>query len=273
MRANLLRDELCKALTGCSKVRGIGQTGNKNEELVPGKSDIDLFVICSEIPNKMERAVLYEKITSVPYTLSMEVCKGGVWGYGDILLVDGIDVMPMYFTVREMTNYLVDILKGEHQNKEGQYYPVGRLASISTIQILYEKNESFHRLVQMVNLKPVSFFRNWYQNEINQVINEEDLSRVELRKEVLFFHQVLESALDHLLQALFAVNNCYFPSRKRTLKIMDTFLQKPENCEKRFLALIENGAKSETMDEAVKDLKKLTQEVKEIGAHVFRVWK
>ncbi len=41
------------------------------------------------------------------------------------------------------------------------------------------------------------------------------ITRVVLRKEVLFYHQVLENSLDHLLQALYALNHMYFPRRKR----------------------------------------------------------
>lgn len=46
-------------------------------------------------------------------------------------------------------------------------------------------------------------------------MNVDNLSRLVLRKEVLFYHQVLEKSLDHLLQALYALNCTYFPSWKR----------------------------------------------------------
>lgn len=44
----------------------------------------------------------------------MNVCNGGIWGYGDILIIDGIDVMFMFFTVGEMDNYLDEGIQGKH---------------------------------------------------------------------------------------------------------------------------------------------------------------
>ena len=36
-------------------ILGIGQTGEVNAPLVPGKSDIDMFVLCTGVPSKTER--------------------------------------------------------------------------------------------------------------------------------------------------------------------------------------------------------------------------
>ena len=46
----------------------------------------------------------------------MEVSSGGVWGYGDIFYINGIDVMPMYFSVTDMQEYIDEILAGKHLN-------------------------------------------------------------------------------------------------------------------------------------------------------------
>lgn len=87
----------------------------------------------------------------------------------------------------------------------------------------------------------------WFENEISQVLDEEDLGRANLHHEVLFFHQVLENALDHLLQALYAVNYCYFPSRKRTMTAIDTFKLKLDSCNNRLRKMVLNGATEETI--------------------------
>jgi len=47
-------------LSEISEICGIGQTGDLNAPLVPGKSDIDMFVICGKIPAKKERPKFYE---------------------------------------------------------------------------------------------------------------------------------------------------------------------------------------------------------------------
>jgi hypothetical protein len=195
MNAMLLKEELVSTLAKIDVVKGIGQTGDMNVQLIPGKSDIDLFVLCSTIPSKDERQALYATLQPACFKLQMEVCQGGLWGYGDILLVDGIDIMPMYFTVSEMREYLEEVLQCKHLGKTGRFYPVGRLASVSSINILYETFDTWTALVRMVNSKPYSFFKEWFESEISQVLDEEDLGRAILRKEVLFFHQVLEDAV------------------------------------------------------------------------------
>lgn len=248
---------------------GIGQTGSIDAVLVPGKSDIDLFVLCSEIPSGNERETWYSELEKADCTVQMEVCRGGVWGTGDVLVVDGIDVMPMYFTVQEMQDYLEEILACKHLEKDGDFYPVGRLSSISGITVLYEKENTWTKLKEMVNQKPDLFFRQWFLSEINQVIDEEDLGRSELRKEVLFYHQVLENALDHLLQALFAMNHCYFPSRKRTVSAIDSFRYKPENCCTRLHDMITWGASEDTIALSIMELRNMTGEV--IGLGMDRV--
>ena len=268
MNAIMLRDKLVSILSDDHRILGIGQTGDLNIELIPGKSDIDLFVLCSEIPTEAERRSFYYHIEAT-FDLTMNVCCGGLWGFGDILVTGGVDVMPMYFTMDEMQTYLQEILAGKHLEKDGRFYPVGRLASVAGIHVLYEKDRAWSGLKEMVNRKPTAFFRQWYAHEVGQILDEEDLGRCELRHEVLFFHQVLENALDHLLQALFAVNRCYFPSRKRTLAAIGTFAQKPADCEARLLRLIENGSREEMLQFAITDLRRLAAEIELIGDQTF----
>ncbi len=195
----------------------------------------------------------------------MEVSQGGLWGYGDILSADGIDIMPMYFTVEEMEEYLDEVLQCKHLGKEGRFYPVGRLASVSTINILYETRDTWTTLVNKVNSKPYTFFKNWFEEDINQILDEEDLGRAILHKEVLFFHQVLENALDHFIQALYAVNHCYFPSRKRTKPAVNEFQYKPNDCLTRLFTIVTNGADSDTIEVAVDELRTMTLELTEYG--------
>lgn len=42
-----------------------------------------------------------------------------------------------------MQEYIDDILAGKHLEKEGRFYPIGRLASIETINVLWEKNNAW----------------------------------------------------------------------------------------------------------------------------------
>lgn len=78
----------------------------------------------------------------------------------------------------------------------------------------------------------------------------EDLERAAVRKDVLFYHFALDIALDHFLQALFALNRVYFPSRKRSLELAGNFGLKPEDCSERLLEVIRLGGRPEGISQS-----------------------
>lgn len=75
MNANGFKNELISLISNCKSVYGIGQTGDINAPLIPGKSDIDLFVICHEVPSKEERLILYKSLEGKYTELNMEVSE------------------------------------------------------------------------------------------------------------------------------------------------------------------------------------------------------
>ncbi|HKM34189.1 MAG TPA: hypothetical protein VJY54_05545 [Lachnospiraceae bacterium] len=260
-----IKDKLVRELSQNNKVKGIGQTGDINADLIPGNSDIDMFVLCTTIPTDTERKSVYSNYSNEYSECLMNVCNGGIWGYGDILIIDGIDVMFMYFTIEEMVHFLDEVLNGEHLDREGGFYPTGRLSSVENINILYESNAEWTLLIDKVKKHPIDLFKKLFDFHIANVLNDEDLGRVMLRKEVMFYHSVLENSLDHLLQALFAINFMYFPSRKRSEQYIKEFRNKPNDCYDRLLHIIEYSISSNTIIISVEELKKITSEVALIG--------
>jgi hypothetical protein len=255
------KDNLVREISKCEPVKGIAQTGDINATLVPGQSDIDLFVLCTNIPSLEERKRMYSMFSDQYTKCTLNVCSGGMWGYGDILLIGEIEIMPMYFTIEEMESFLKETLQGKYLGAIGEFYPTGRLSSVETINILYEESSAWSDLKEMVKRKPSELFEKLYQHHITRVLNDEDLGRVILRKEVLFYHQVLERSLDHLLQALFALNHTYFPSRKRMEEYIHRFENKPIDCYERLIKIIKMAASGETMVESVRDLRELIREI------------
>ena len=264
MDANDFKLKLVEEISNCDEILGIGQTGDMNAPLIAGKSDIDLFIICKNVPDSDRRLSLYKSLDGLYDKLEMEVCSGGVWGYGDIFYMNGIDVMPMYFSVTNMQEYIDEILAGKHLEKEGSFYPIGRLASIETINVLWEKNHAWTNIVNKVRTYPQDLFDKWYSSEVWRIVDEEDLGRAKLRHEVLFYHQVVEEFLDHFLQALYAKNRRYFPSRKRTESAIAAFELKPQNCYERLLKIVNLGSNENTIDDSVEELRKLCEELKEL---------
>lgn len=265
-----VKNSLVKELSQIEKINGIGQTGDINAELVPGNSDIDMFVLCTTIPTEVERKDIYSKYSEEYSECQMNVCNGGIWGYGDILLINGIDVMFMYFTREEMEQYLDEVLQGKHLDREGGFYPTGRLSSVENINILYESSAEWTSLKEKVKKDPVKLFEKLFDYHIANVLNDEDLGRVLLRKEVMFYHSVLENSLDHLLQALFAVNFIYFPSRKRTEQYIRDFKSKPENCYERLMQILTNAISDKTVEKSVEELRNIASEIAQIGRIIFQ---
>lgn len=260
-----VKNKLVNELSQCETIKAIGQTGDINAKLIPGNSDIDLFVLCNSVPTEDDRKQIYLKYLVEYSECQMNVCNGGIWGYGDILIIDGIDVMFMYFTVKEMSDYLEEVLQGRHLDKVGGFYPTGRLSSIENINILYERDEVLTSMKNRVKEYSVDLFKKLYDYHINRVLDEEDLGRVILRNEVIFYHQVLENSLDHLLQALYALNVTYFPSRKRVEQYIDKFNNKPVDCNTRLHRIISNSVSSETIEESVRELRSIVSDIKKLS--------
>ena len=55
MNANDFKNRLVELLSSDERILGIGQKGDVNAPLVPGKSDIDMFVLCTGVPSKTEQ--------------------------------------------------------------------------------------------------------------------------------------------------------------------------------------------------------------------------
>jgi len=85
---------------------------------------------------------------------------------------------------------------------------------------------------------------------LEKLKDREDLERAAGRKDVLFYHFAFEIAMDHFLQALFAINRTFFPSRKRTHEYIVRFDRKPANCYERLLEAIRTGAGPDGLAEA-----------------------
>lgn len=96
------------------------------------------------------------------------------------------------------------------------------------------------------------------------MVDEEDLGRAQLRHEVIFYHQVVEEFLDHFLQALYARNRRYFPSRKRTESAISGFARKPQDCYKRLLKIVNLGSDENTIEDSIEELRSLCKEFREL---------
>ena len=264
---NLLekKSKIIDRVSNIGAVKAIGQTGDINESPQPGKGDIDLFVFCDEIPSEAKRLSAYEPCKALFSECRITTSEGGHWGTTDMLMVDGVEIYFMYFTVAGMSCYLDDVLAGKYPDRDGAFYPVGRLATILTISVLADEAGTLAALKEMVREYPEALSKALFDHHVERIIDEEDFGRAVSRKDVLFYHMVMEESLDHFLQALYALNKTYFPSRKRTQQYMAGFKHIPQDCYDRMLRVIEYGSRGETIARSYEQWLKLVEDLKRIA--------
>ena len=117
---------------------------------------------------------------------------------------------------------------------------------------------------EKLSVYPPVLSEKLYNHHIIEINDNEDFETAVQRGDLLFYHATLERALDHYFQALFALNKCFFPSRKRTLHFIEDFKYKPSNCKARLLEVIELGAKAETLPKSYEGWSALCEDLLDI---------
>jgi len=234
---------LIEHISAIPGVASVGISGSKHPLPKPGEGDIDLFIYCDAIPARDDRQAAIVSLGDLAQAYKINLFEGGRWGTGDFLRVNGVETWLMYFT-RHATSADVDaILNGDFPDKlDNYYYPIGRCAMLKGITVLYDQSGYLNSLKDRLQVYPPALAEKQAGYHAAKLGDVEDLERAVVRKDVLFYHFALDIAIDHFLQALFAINRTFFPSRKRTLQFMAGFAVQPENCAERLLEVIRLGS-------------------------------
>jgi hypothetical protein len=255
--------KLVDVLIQHTSIRVIGLSGGARPLPEPGEGDIDLFVYCTEIPTSSERQ---EMLNSLPGDVEhVEIGKlpGGHWGQGDCFFIAGVETWLLYFTVVEARAELEAILTGKHLGRlDSYYYPIGRCAMWKTMRALYDPDGFLESFKQRLTEYPQELAQTMIDHHLQALEDIEDLERAVGRRDVFFFHFAMDLALDHFLQALFALNREYFPSRKRSEIYIQGFKVKPMECEQRLRQVIALGGNAETLPQAYKVWNSLIDDLK-----------
>jgi len=259
----LLIDSILKM----KEVQSIGISGSKPQIPKAGEGDIDIFIYCDAIPEFDKRQTVVNQLGDLLQDGEINIFGGGHWGIGDFALINGVETWLMYFTVNESLNNVESILNGDYPDKlDNYYYPIGRCAMLKNISILYDKNGFLSSLKERLSIYPDKLGEILIKYHLDELADIEDLERAVTRKDVLFYHFAMDIAIDHFLQALFAINKTYFPSRKRTLDFIKSFNVQPERCDEQLLNVVRLGACAESINQSyelwnsmVSELKKLYQ--------------
>lgn len=256
--------KITEAIQSMHQVIGIGQTSDPTISLQSNKTDIDLFILCNEVPVESERKKAYHYLESEIETLTMTCIDGGYWGVADLLIIQGVEIYAMYFNYTEMEEYLSKTLSGCFLDRDGDFYPTGRIESIRKMYLLYEAKPSFSKLKTMIENVDIQIFHTLFEHHIRQVIDVEDLERVRSRKDIFFYHIVLDNALDHYFQSLYALNQCFFPSRKRNMEHIQSFHIKPYDIQNKLNQLIKSSVQESKLDESIDLLIQIYEETEKL---------
>ncbi len=225
----------------------------------PDDGDIDIFIYCNQTVDTSLRELSYESISfSVKPKHQFD---SNIWGSGDRGEIQGIITWIMYFLERDVLNEVEQVCNGHKIGNDNGYYPVGRIAMLNDINILWERDKFLSNIKNKLSVYPLKLKEaqiNYFQNALRY---DGELSKATARRDILFYHNVLDQAIDKLLQLIFALNNTYFPSRKRMKEYLSIFSNIPINFYSRILDVIKLSAMENTLEQSLREFKKLRDEV------------
>jgi len=258
--------KLVDTLARHNSIRAIGLSGGERPFPEPGEGDIDLFVYCTKIPARDERQERLISLQEEIEPVQIGKLESGHWGEGDCFLMNGVETWLLYFTLAEARAELEAILCGNYLGRlDSYYYPIGRCAMWKTMRALYDPNGFLGSTKKRLDEYPQELAQAMVRHHVQALDDLEDLERAVGRKDVFFFHFAFDLALDHFLQALFAMNKEYFPSRKRSETYLRGFNLKPAECEQRLRQVIALGGNAETLEQSYEIWNGLVHELKVVA--------
>jgi hypothetical protein len=246
-------NKLVRALAQHNSIRAIGLSGGARALPQPGEADIDLFVYCSVIPSENERKEMLVSLVEEIEQIQIGKLESGHWGEGDCFLLNGVETWLLYFTIEEARAELDAILAGQYLGRlDSYYYPIGRCAMWKVMRILHDPDGFLQSIKLRLENYPHELASAVLEHHLHALDDVEDLERAVQRQDVFFYHFAFDLALDHFLQALFALNKEYFPSRKRSEAYLRKFKLKPAECEGRLHQVVACGANAKTLEQSYK---------------------
>ena len=259
-------ESIVNKVSSIAEVKSIGVSGTVNPLPAAGEGDIDIFIYCDEIPEFETRRTILSSIDPDICNVKLNIFEDGNWGTGDYVEINGVETWLMYFKTSDTEKNVCQILNGEFPDKiDNYYYPIGRIAMLEKINILYDDNEFLRSLKDKLSTYPETLSKKIIEYHMDKLSDIEDMERAVYRKDVLFYHFALDIALDHFLQVAFAINKTYFPSRKRSLNFIRKFEKKTNNCEETLLEIIRLGGYESGLKDSYKLFLSLINELSELS--------
>jgi hypothetical protein len=256
---------LIHAVAAMGEVQSIGRSGGRQLPAAAADGDIDVFIYCTEIRPSDKRRALLQGLGESLGEITIDAIGGGHWGNGDLVYINGVETWLMYFTMEEASAEVRSVLDGKLPDRLDDYYPIGRCAMLLGADVLCDKERFLFNIKALLMAYPDSLSQGLVTHHVARLGNVEDLLRAVSRNDVFFYHFALDAALDHYLQALFALNKVYFPSRKRSMEHIRKFCVKPEHSEDRLLEVVRLGGCPAELPKSYELWQGLVKELKALG--------
>ena len=252
---------LVAAVSALPEVLAIGQSGS-GELPVADERDVDVFAFCDHAPGEVRRAEALAPLEADLKCVEIGAIHSPHWGEGDCVKLAGMEVWLMYFDAAAQREYALAVLEGLHPGKVDNYfYPTGRLATFAGMKPLMDRNGWISSMKALVARYPDSLAEALTAHHLTLLRDTEDMERAVGRGDALFFHFALDLALDHFLQALFALNRTYFPSRKRSLQLAEGFSKKPDRMDEQLHEVLRLGGSPATLRQSFEAWTALVREL------------
>lgn len=262
-RIHITFEKLIKKLSHLESVQAIGVSGQLRPLPKPRTGDFDIFLYCEQIPSESMRVDSLNQLGDSIENVKMKILYNHQWGLADYCTIEDIDTWMMYFLKEEVEKNLQKILQGEYLERiDKYYYPIGRLAMFQNLTVLYESDGFIDQIKGRLKTYPHLLKEKMISYNLQALADVEDLERAVHRKDVLFYHFALDLAIDHFLLALFAINETYFPSRKRSFQYIEKFERKPSRCVERLLSIIKDGAETNKIESSYEAFRQLCADLK-----------
>jgi hypothetical protein len=244
-------------------IQAIGLSGGDRPLPQPGKGDLDFFIYCNEIPIPQNRFKMLSTLEGTIEKINVNHLNDIHWGQGDYCTFSGIDTWLLFFTTTSAQTELDNVLSGLYLDRiDNDYYPIARCAMWKTMQILYDPLQIITNFKKRLEFYPPELAKLIVTHHFEALDDTEDLERAILRKDIFFYHYAFDIALDHFLQAIFALNLTFFPGRKRSEEIIRNFKIKPSNCIQRIQQVIALGSQGCTLALSFQEWQNLVKELK-----------
>ena len=208
--------ELCKLFSKLPEVDALALCGSRAQENYDSKSDYDLCIYCSCIPNEDVRRTILEK------TCSYMEMSNSYWEFeDDCTLKDGIDIDLIYRNLNDYRNTVSYVVDGCNSYNG---YTTCMWHTLINSKIIFDRNGEFEKLQKEYkreypeklknniierNMKLLSGFLPSYEGQINKAVSRSDLVSVCHRTAAF-----MESYFD----IIFALNKLTHPGEKRMVE-------------------------------------------------------